>query len=125
MKVSVKGSKDGAWGLTQSFLKRADYHNAIDQWLMRHGKGTIMCFVQFYNTDVTQMPRVFLATPSEVAAHLKGTRRSHGDTVLYERHEWRKGIAKGTVDKLPGTWRFSVERVETLLNTACPATGDA
>ena len=93
---------------------------------MRHGKGTILCFVQFKNTDVTQMPRVFLATPSEVAAHLKGTRRGRGDTILYERHEWGKNAyAAGTVDELPETWRFSVERVETLLNTAYPATGGA
>ena len=46
--------------------------------------------------------------------------RTHGrNTVLYERHQWSKrAYAAGTVDKLPDTWHFSVERVETLLDTA-------
>jgi hypothetical protein len=47
MKVSVKGSKDGSWGLTQSFLADADYHGAADKWLARHKSKTVMCFVQF------------------------------------------------------------------------------
>jgi len=36
LKVSVRGSQDGQWGLTQSFLKSADYHGAIETWLARH-----------------------------------------------------------------------------------------
>jgi hypothetical protein len=32
LKISVKGSKDGGWGLTQSYVKDADYHGAIDIW---------------------------------------------------------------------------------------------
>jgi hypothetical protein len=50
LKVSVKGSQDGGWGLTQSLLRgeiKADYHGAIDRWLERHRPGTILCFVQF------------------------------------------------------------------------------
>src|SRR5687767_8565259 len=47
LKVSVKGSKDGSWGLTQSYLKHANYHGAIDTWLARHKPRTIFCFVQF------------------------------------------------------------------------------
>jgi len=35
LKISVKGSKDGAWGLTQSFISNADYHGAADAWLLR------------------------------------------------------------------------------------------
>ena len=34
LKVSVKGSQDGSWGLTQSYIKNADYHAAIDTWLL-------------------------------------------------------------------------------------------
>jgi len=30
LKVSVKGSKDGGWGLTQSHIRNADYHSAAD-----------------------------------------------------------------------------------------------
>src|SRR5580692_7804668 len=41
LKVSVKGSQDGSWGLTQSYLKKANYHGAIDTWLKRHGSRTV------------------------------------------------------------------------------------
>src|SRR5438309_6652968 len=49
LKVSVKGSQDGSWGLTQTFLKKAsaDYHGAIELWLRRHGLKTVFCLVQF------------------------------------------------------------------------------
>ncbi|MDF3881987.1 hypothetical protein [Cupriavidus basilensis] len=47
LKVSVKGSKDGGWGLTQSIIRNADYHGAVDAWLKRHGTRTIFCLVQY------------------------------------------------------------------------------
>ena len=49
LKVSVKGSKDGGWGLCQSHLtpKKADYHDAIARWASRHSAGTIFALVQF------------------------------------------------------------------------------
>ena len=31
LKVSVKGSQDGKWGLTQSYIENADYHGAADK----------------------------------------------------------------------------------------------
>jgi Holliday junction resolvase-like predicted endonuclease len=31
LKVSVKGSQDGAWGLTQTHLQNANYHGAVEQ----------------------------------------------------------------------------------------------
>jgi hypothetical protein len=51
LKVSVKGSKDGGWGLSQGQLTalrkqypdgETDYHRAADDWLSRHKPGTIM-----------------------------------------------------------------------------------
>jgi hypothetical protein len=47
LKVSVKGSQDGSWGLCQSFLTKgdADYHQAIDKWRSRHKPRTVLCFV--------------------------------------------------------------------------------
>ncbi len=49
LKVSVKGSQDGGWGLCQSYLTptKADYHDAIARWLARHKPRTVLCFVQF------------------------------------------------------------------------------
>ena len=39
LKVSVKGSKDGGWGLTQSFIKNADYHGAARVLQFHQGCG--------------------------------------------------------------------------------------
>src|SRR5437660_1834897 len=41
LKVSVKGSQDGSWGLTQSYLEKANYHGAVDAWLSRHKPRTV------------------------------------------------------------------------------------
>ena len=61
LRVSVKGSITGSWGLTQSYLKGADYHGAVDAWLSRHKSRTIFCFVQFHGAGLTEMPRLYLA----------------------------------------------------------------
>ena len=39
LKISVKGSADGGWGLTQGMIHEADYHGAADKWLARHKPG--------------------------------------------------------------------------------------
>lgn len=65
-KASVKGSQTGSWGLGQSFLKGANYSKAISRWLSRHGRNTLMCFVQFKGTDVGQCPRVYLGVLREL-----------------------------------------------------------
>ena len=56
LKISVKGSQDGSWGLTQSFKKGRTYHEAVQEWLSRHHKKTIFCLVQFKNVDEANMP---------------------------------------------------------------------
>lgn len=117
LKVSVKGSQDGAWGLCQSDLRNADYAAAVEAWRRGHKPRTILCFVQFMDVPLNQLPRVYLATPSEVAERLKATAGGRGDTVLYEHHTWSpKARAAGVVEKIPDVWRFSEERVEQLLN---------
>lgn len=78
LKASVKGSQDWGWGLTQSYLaqatkrsgRKADDQGAIDFWLARHNKKTVFCLVQFGGVDLSQMPRVYLATPREIADRL-------------------------------------------------------
>ena len=116
LKISVKGSRDGAWGLTQSFLKDADYKGAIAQWLKRHDSKIIFCLVQLKDIDVTGMLRVYLATPKEIADRLNQTRKGEGDTILYEYKKWIDGSkGAGTVDKLPESWLFSEQRVEEML----------
>jgi hypothetical protein len=89
--ISVKGSQDGGWGLTQSYLEKANYHAAIDTWSKRHKAELIFCFVQFQHKQHTEMPEVFLARATEVAADLRSSGGGLGDTVLWMKKEWKKG----------------------------------
>lgn len=115
LKVSVKGSKDGGWGLTQSYISKADYHAAADAWLNKHSRKTVFCLVQFKDVPVNELPRMYLATPVEIAAWLKAAAAGRGDTILYERHAWSdRAHAAGTVDEIPGAWRFTEARLEQI-----------
>lgn len=119
LKVSVKGSQDGGWGLTQSYLKKADYHGAIRTWLDDHERRTVFCFVQFKGANLGDMPRMYLATPNEVADHLRRAAKGRGETVLWEHKVWTsRAQASGTVDRIPEGWRFTPERVEALVHGA-------
>jgi hypothetical protein len=113
--ISVKGSQDGGWGLTQSYLQNADYHGAIDTWRDRHDAALLFCFVQFKDKKLVDMPDVFLARCGEVAEHMKKSGRGLGDTVLWVRKAWKTGRRAGHVDLVPEEWRFSVRRVDELL----------
>lgn len=116
LKVSVKGSKDGSWGLTQTQLKNADYHGAVDAWLLRHKPKTLFCFVQFKDVTFTDLPRLYLATPHEVAERLRATAAGRGDTILYEYHRWgprARGV--GTEERIPAHWIFTPQRLTSLL----------
>jgi Holliday junction resolvase-like predicted endonuclease len=118
LKVSVKGSQDGSWGLTQSYLKKqtADYHGAVDRWLMRHGQRTIFCLVQFREVPLNALPRIYLASPAEIAQRLRETAKGRGDSILYEKHSWGpRAHAAGTTEEIPQSWRFSVERIEEMM----------
>lgn len=122
MKVSVKGSKDGSWGLTQSYLAEANYHGAADKWLARHKSKTVMCFVQFKDVPVGAMPRIYLVTPTEVALKLKAASGGRGDTILHECYtRGPKAAGAGTVEELPLAWRFSRERVDELFGAGVMA----
>ncbi len=118
MKVSVKGSQDGSWGLTQSFLEKADYHSAADKWLAKHTKKTVFCFVQFASAAISELPRVYLATPSEGSDWLKASANGRGDTILKESHTWGKSAhAAGMTEQIPVGWQFSASRVDRLAKT--------
>ena len=115
LKISVKGSKDGNWGLTQGFKKGRTYHEAIKEWLGRHHKKTIFCLVQFKNVNDTQMPRMYLASPEEIAEVLLKEANGRGDTILYEYQKWGpNAFAYGTVDKIPESWLFTKDRVDKM-----------
>ncbi len=118
MKISVKGSQDGGWGLTQSFIKNADYHGAANKWLAKHSNKTIFCLVQFKNTTVEMLPKMYLATPKEITEWLKNAAAGRGDTILYEKHAWSpRAYAAGTTDIIPKSWKFTEERLEEIART--------
>jgi hypothetical protein len=83
LRVSVKGSQDGSWGLCQSQSKKgsAHYHDAIDRWLERHKPRTVICLVHFRSVDAVEMPRVCLATPKEIAERLHATAKRRGGAL--------------------------------------------
>ena len=117
LKISVKGSKDGGWGLTQKYKRDRTYHQAIDEWLNNHHKKTVFCLIQFENVNDDEMPRMYLATPEEIAYRMKKQANGRGDTILYEDHTWaERACASGTTDKIPGEWKFTRERVEALFD---------
>ena len=118
LKISVKGSQDGSWGLTQGFKNNCDYHEAIARWLSAHHKKTIFCLVQFQNTAPNEMPRIYLASPEEIAERMNATAAGRGDTILYENHTWGpRAVGRGTTDRIPDQWLISAERLEHMFNT--------
>lgn len=115
LKISVKGSQDGGWGLTQGVKKDRTYYEAAQEWLSRHHKKTIFCLVQFKNTDDSRLPRMYLASPEEIADILCKEAGGRGDTVLYEYHKWGpKAAAYGITDKLPEEWVFTEARAKEM-----------
>jgi hypothetical protein len=116
--LSVKGSQDGGWGLCQSYKRGRTYHDAIDAWCETHDPSIVYALVQFWGTAIGQSPRVYLASPSEIAAVMKTSRAGSGNTMLLENYSYKKGVGKDTTDKLPDTWKFSAARVNELLDRA-------
>jgi Holliday junction resolvase-like predicted endonuclease len=121
LKVSVKGSKDGSWGLTQTLLRDANYHAAADKWLQKHSSKTVFCLVQFKDVSTESLPRMYLATPQEICARLKSSVAGRGDTILHEHHVWgARAHGAGTVDKIPDHWKFTAQRLEVIAHEAQP-----
>ncbi|MEC5292777.1 hypothetical protein VQ044_19490 [Aurantimonas sp. C2-5-R2] len=119
LKVSVKGSQDGGWGLSQtqlSKIRNADYHGAAELWFQRHKPLTALCFVQFKGVPDDQIPRVYLAWPREVADRLKEASGGRGDTILWEDYvRGPKASGAGIRETLPSGWKLTRLRVAQML----------
>ena len=64
---------------------------------------------------VDALPRMYLATPSEIASWLKVAAAGRGDTILYEEHVWtNRAKAAGTIDRIPAAWKFTQERLSEI-----------
>lgn len=118
LKISVKGSQDGGWGLTQNYKKGRDYHEAIQKWLEQHHERTILCLVQFKGTQEDEMPRMYLASPTEIAEVMNASAGGRGETVLREYHVWGpRAVGSGTIDRIPEEWKFTAERAQYMFET--------
>jgi Holliday junction resolvase-like predicted endonuclease len=126
LKISVKGSQKGSWGIAQSYLQKAEYHRAIDNWFDEHSKKTVFCLVQFKAVADNELPRMYLATPAEIADRLRKSAGERGATILYENHPWSdRARGKGTTDRIPESWRFTEQRIDEILGkTGQPVSGD-
>jgi hypothetical protein len=115
LKISVKGSQDGGWGLIQSHKKQGvSYAEAAAGWATAQSQKVIYCLVQFQGKPIGSCPDVFLASVEEIATQLKSSRNGHGNTILYVDYTYKKGIASGSRDLLPQYWKFSTERLRQL-----------
>jgi hypothetical protein len=122
LKVSVQGSADGCWDLTQSAQSdlstadQANCHDAADLWLAGHKAGTAICLVQLKDVAGDAVPRAYLVWPLEIAAKLKAASSGRGDTVLWDNHTLPDIAGAGTAEHLLDEWKMTRERVEWLLN---------
>ncbi len=125
LKIVIKGSDDGHWRLVHSYIKRSmlrsgaktDAEHAVDLWLDIHGSTrTVYCLVQFEGVTLNGMPRIYLATPGEIARRLRESAERLGEPVLYEEYEWDSpGTGFTTIETLPSSWLFSPDRIHELL----------
>src|SRR5438105_3406402 len=70
LQISVKGSKEGGWGLTQNYKKGRTYQAAAAEWLKRHGSDLVFMFVEYLGVSLGSMPGIYVARAAEVAAYL-------------------------------------------------------
>ncbi len=124
LKIGVKASEDGRWRLAESYLLRAAHANskkpdiphAIRMWLDTHGERTVYCLVQFEGVSLNQLPRIYLATPAEIAKRMREAAERTGEAVLYEQYDWTSQETGFTaIEALPSSWLFSMERIQELL----------
>jgi hypothetical protein len=124
LKIGVKASEDGRWRLAESYLLRAvhantkkpDIPHAIRMWLDTHGERTVYCLVQFEGVSLNQLPRIYLATPGEIARRMREGAERTGEPILREQYDWTSPETGMTaIEALPSSWLFSMERIHELL----------
>jgi hypothetical protein len=68
-------------------------------------------FVQFLNVPLGQTPRVYLARPPEIAAHMKTQCNGRGHGSLQE--DFKRDHPRSKYDHgIPAAWGFSYERLD-------------
>lgn len=74
--------------------------------------------MQFQGTADDEMPRMYLASPAEIAEVLNASAGGRGETILYEYHEWgHRAAGYGITDRIPEKWKFTTERARDMFET--------
>ena len=114
LKLSVKGTQRGGWGLFQSHIENADYHKAIEDWKEEQPSDSIYLLIQFNGINLGSAPRCYLARPKEIAEHMHTTRAGRGYTSLREEYLYKKGVGKGYTDRIPNSWLVTLKRIDEI-----------
>jgi hypothetical protein len=123
LKISVKASENGEWALTTGYTRkvaeingmRTDSRSAIDMWRAGCGSRTVCCLVQFESVAIHELPRIYLASPDEIAAAMNDTAQRTGRCTLLEHYEWTATDGVRHLQTLPASWHFSPQRVFDLV----------
>src|SRR6185437_4699012 len=123
LKISVKASENGEWSLTSGYTRkvaeingmRTDSRSAIDMWRSGCGSRTVCCLVQFEGVAIDELPRIYLASPDEIAAAMHDTAQRTGRCTLLEHYEWTAPEGVRHLQILPAAWHFSPQRVFDLV----------
>jgi hypothetical protein len=123
LKISVKASEDGEWALTSGYTRkvaeingmRTDSRSAIDMWRAGCGSRTVCCLVQFESVAIDELPRIYLASPDEIASAMRDTAQRTGRCTLLEHYEWTASDGARHLQTLPAAWHFSPQRVLDLV----------
>lgn len=121
IKMVVHGSLDGLWELVDSYFvetikpKKDEFHRAINRWHDRY-RHTTCCLVQFDSTNLSGMPRIYLASSAEIAQRLHENVDAVGDLAL--RSEGQAAGDSSVRRNFPHCWRFSQERIMELMSAS-------
>jgi hypothetical protein len=129
LRLSVHASFNGFWDLVDRYLntsKRADatiadYHRAIKTWFEHQSSRVTCCLVQFEPADLHRMPRLYLASPAEVAMRL----HEKIDRLSTEELDTSGIDMVHRLEGMPQSWRFSQTRIAELMELPAGETGFA
>jgi hypothetical protein len=77
----------------------------------------VCCLVQFEGVELHELPRMYLASPDEIAATMRDGAERTGDCTLYERYDWMGREGMRVFETLPAQWHFSQTRIQEMLQT--------
>src|SRR5581483_9338623 len=65
---------------------------------------------------LSQLPRIYLASPADIARRMREAAERTGAALLYEQYDWTAPETGLTaIERLPSSWLFSEERIQELL----------